>query len=696
MKITQGIIDWFAKRSAQYEASRLKNMKIENERIKTLITQQKKNSWQSILSMSDVSPQERVALGLPGFSDTVTDADELLAKYGSDIFKQVYLSNGYVKNPIDILVGFIFGSAVDVTSEQEDLIDKTNEALGEDFLSVIQEAYTWALVQGTGFCVFDWELRNGAMLPCNLRMVSKAQEFQLDAETGKVIGCRWDSSSTVKGFIEGDQIVDLVPIEYILVLRGERIPDTPYGGSIIRTIWDDYYNKKAATRSINVFVDKQAIPHLGIMHKDSKEAIYEPPNPVAMNALKDALENMGNNYGITFPPGLDFKEIPSGSGSGNIMSFLLDYYDKAISRGILGTAMLNLESKYGTFAQALSQAPVMHAIIQRKAKELAQDISQQIYMRVFEANSITSRVKIDFNLPDVTIDSKVERYQKMATSKYRPSRKEYSDTLGIPIDDIEDMPESSSGALSLEHMSKEPERTQGKSRTWMLSQAREIERESLNDYGPKLKKLWRSVGKAVAEKKSTKTLIDATAKTYTDWLGNVYIAVSKALEKRFNVVSKGLPKVLEFTNFDVRRALGQDWYNNTQIKAKKFAERCKASIERYDSNLPTEMASWERVSKIVEQSAINVDTALQTEFTRFYQESQEAWRKQNLTIEDCPGFEFVGVEDKRQTEICASFSGNYYKFDGSEGDKSPPLHPNCRSVWSLLDAVDAKNIVWSN
>ena len=67
---------------------------------------------------------------------------------------------------------------------------------------------------------------------------------------------------------------------------------------------------------------------------------------------------------------------------------------------------------------------------------------------------------------------------------------------------------------------------------------------------------------------------------------------------------------------------------------------------------------------------------------------QKAWLDENLPAGIIAGFEFIGVEDSHQTDICSSLSGRYFAWDLAS-EILPPLHPGCRSFQSPISAEEA-------
>lgn len=82
------------------------------------------------------------------------------------------------------------------------------------------------------------------------------------------------------------------------------------------------------------------------------------------------------------------------------------------------------------------------------------------------------------------------------------------------------------------------------------------------------------------------------------------------------------------------------------------------------------------IDDYITSSGVQVDGSLITVGTANFGEQQ--FYKQ---IEDqLWGYEFVGVDDDRQSDICAFYSGKTFSVNSPElAQATPPLHPNCRS-----------------
>jgi len=244
------------------------------------------------------------------------------------------------------------------------------------------------------------------------------------------------------------------------------------------------------------------------------------------------------------------------------------------------------------------------------------------------------------------------------------------------------------------------------SRSWYAKEVQRIEKRS-EVYRTRLKELLARQAKTiysdVAKDKKIKEKANITRQT-TDTMVVMQLwirsQVDRIMQKRFGNyepvkhATKGIPLTKsEWLATEQGRLMGTEAFEKFYKESLETVEGMYATMDKVATELFADplIAKQEAFAQAVQRAATSANTTWQTEFTRHFADAQEEWRKENLTEDIVPGFEFMNPNDEHTTPICAELVGGFYKYsDPRLKEIQPPLHPNCRSFLSPVDISEVK------
>ena len=653
-----------------------------------------------------IEAQKRLSLALPDALSLATDADEILLRYGDTVYDNVYKRDGTSRMLVELILSYVLSGGLDVTSNYPGLVEAIHSSLGEDFLARLTNSYRWALVRGTSFSELVWEEHKGYIVPSELNLLPQARGFQLD-ESSQPISVEIPGVS----FQDADgETSNAIPLDYLLILRGIELPDTPWGMSIYRPGWGDYYNKRAAKKSAAMFVEKLAIPHLIIRRDKDKDSNPLPVDESEKERMIADIELIEEKLAIAEASGLRIDPLQLSNADTGAIDRIVELFEKRQISSILGTASLVTESKYGTYSQALAQEPVMQIMINSQASNFVSSILDQIYQRAAQFNGITdAKFDIDLKMPDIATQEKLSQYESVYKGGWKISKKAYANVLGLDESDIE----AQQKTMTMKKMNKKlaKQDLQIKKASRARRKIAESELAKIHDliapYAERLQSLYERQAKWIYGKVGEATpgepseeIARLIAETYLCLYGYIFENVDQILTKRFKnnklklASSKGIPRY-----YTIR-----EWSAYDSLAASSMLEQYGLETERlvtqsmntlHKEVLELGLLKSGKLEDILKKAANNALVGAKTTTTHVLQHAQDVWIMKNLPDGDIVGAEFIAVVDDHTTPNCAHLAGGYYSINDPLFEYlTPPLHFGCRSILSYIDAIEGENITW--
>ena len=258
-------------------------------------------------------------------NQTLLNPDKLLQR---ELFQDGL--DAYEKLLEDSQVGSVFGSlAASITALQYQIekFDDSPEAVNQaEFIKECLEkldmsGITSALLVGliTGFKpaeILLFKNKDGSVKIKDIKP-RYARNFVFDAE----YNLRYLS---MENMLEG---VELPQERFVVFTRNSHI-GTPYGDPLGKTLYWLVFFKKNAIKFWNIFLSKFGIPSL--------KASYPPNNLDMKKELEKIVEFFQSSNGIVLPEGTTVELVSAVANSSGQFTDFLDYFDKQISKRILG------------------------------------------------------------------------------------------------------------------------------------------------------------------------------------------------------------------------------------------------------------------------------------------------------------------------------------------------------------------------
>jgi len=608
-------------------------------------------------------------------------------KYGETVYEDMYKDDFLSKILIDLLVSYVVSGGMIVRGAPHGAIERLLETAG-DLLTGIGDAFRWALICGTSFSEILWDADAAGNPICKgLRLLPTPTRFELTDEY-EPVGVVWQQmTGTYEVVVDGkERSVDYVPLSRLLILRGVSLPRCLWGMSVFRPIFKPFQSRQNVQKAAEIYTKKLAIPRLMTERVMGKDGEYLQVDQAEKERYLLDMAGIEELFNVGIPDGLKTSALPLGSVQPTLMQDLIDLFARQQARGIIGSTSLIMESKYGTYAQALAQEPIMQNIISSYAKILEKELIAQVFKPYLESLGIMgSKLSIDWQLPDVSRREKMDNYVKAKNAGWRVDAGVVSMALGLPAGSVVEI----APTPPVEKLQKLSVKLRG--RKWAQNRYEEMRRQDpyQSEIADRMKKqalvYFAEVG---ALEKINKSLSEVLT-CMRLWIAR---QVGMVLAMRF-----GLPMTEELAG-DIPltmsawlrtqdgKRLGRDYFlrylgENENLVYASAADFQRMAAEKASKGLtPAELRAFG-----ARFSLQRANTMSSTQFTRFLELEQDAYRRKYLPADLVPGCEFIGVEDRRQTDVCETLSGGYYRYDDPRIDEiRPPLHTGCRSMLSMV------------
>ena len=386
-------------------------------------------TWQN--KVSELPLEKRVSLAIPYSLTVATDADDLLLRFGEQVYEDMYKRDGISRIIVELLVSYIISGGISISPIDNPLVQAISKSIGRSFVFDLSNCFRWALIRGTSFASLNWKWVDGYYVPTTISLLPHARYINVDEDgSPKYVNIENVTYKTA----DGKETVD-IPADQLLILKGIDIPDTPWGMSVYRPGWGSYMNRVAAKKAAVIYTEKLSIPHMLLRRKYRDDGTVVPTPPHEKSRLIKDLERMEDLIAIAEAPGITVEPLKLPDVK-TVLVDLIESYKKEQIASVIGTTALLLEPKYGTYAQAVAQEPVMRVLIRNHAESLANAIQKQIYERAAVYNNIDIEVDINMNIPDANTEHTIKMYESAYKSGWVVSKEKWAEALEINESDL--------------------------------------------------------------------------------------------------------------------------------------------------------------------------------------------------------------------------------------------------------------------
>jgi hypothetical protein len=215
-----------------------------------------------------------------------------------------------------------------------------------------------------------------------------------------------------------------IPAEYTAVFCLEREGDNYEGYSLLRNVYRNWWFKDQAYRTMGVGIDRWGVGiPVAALDKDASLSNQE------LEKVREVLQAVRSNeraYLIS-PPGLTFKILPEGGGSGTLGQMgiaWIDHNDSQIARNVLAGFLTMGRDPKGTLGFGSRLTDMFISSLNGIAGGIAGDLKRQLVKPLCDLNFDMSRRKypdpVCLDLEQVDLENLIEVMAKLTNTVITP------------------------------------------------------------------------------------------------------------------------------------------------------------------------------------------------------------------------------------------------------------------------------------
>ena len=145
----------------------------------------------------------------------------------------------------------------------------------------------------------------------------------------------------------------------------------PFGESLIFPLIFDYGIRLAALKSWVIYADKYGTPFLIAKHGGGDSASTE------RNDMEDVFKNLSTLSALVLPESWDVEAVSRMAGQkGTPHQEIVNYFDRSMTRNLLGAVLQVMEAEHGSRAQASEHTKAQNTELRPPAAELTESINR--------------------------------------------------------------------------------------------------------------------------------------------------------------------------------------------------------------------------------------------------------------------------------------------------------------------------------
>lgn len=187
-----------------------------------------------------------------------------------------------------------------------------------------------------------------------------------------------------------------IPVEKTIIYVNEKEFGNYYGVSRLRTVYKNWFIKKAVTTYWNIALERFGCPML----------IGTVPNSQDLEKMTAILDNIQMKSSIAKTAGWEITALETGVGrsSGGDFKGAMEYHDEQIFKGLLVPSLLVDQPKSGSYALATTQFGVFQLMLNNLENDLSTLLEEYLIKPIVTYNFGEQEVFPQFNFMPLTKD----------------------------------------------------------------------------------------------------------------------------------------------------------------------------------------------------------------------------------------------------------------------------------------------------